>query len=155
MSRQSIQPVIQAVIDRVQSLQPTLLAETTFSCPVCNLGADSAEEWIEDLARETREFVVFVSGLPALSEANAPCHVRGTISVAVVYRADLPDDLRDVLIYDDCNTIISGVIARPDLWGGADGVWPAQTGASVATVDDAEGNTQLYVLTIPFDVWTH
>lgn len=155
MPRQSIAPIIDALIARVQSLVPTIMPETSFTCPVGNLGAKNAEGWIEELARETREFVVFVSALPGLTEANAPCHVTGQLTVAVSYRADLPDDLRDIMIYDDCNTILSGVITRPDQWGGADGIWPTQGGAAVSTVDDTEGNTQLYVLTVPFDVWTH
>jgi len=153
--RQSIGPVISAIKTRVESILPLCYEESTFTTPPGNLGAADAVDWIEDVMRLTREFVVYVSGLPKLTASSAPCHVSTQLSVAVVYRAELADDVRDVMVADDVNSIISAVISRPDLWGGADGVWPVNGGATLAAMIDAEQKTQTYVATIPFEVITH
>lgn len=155
MSRQSLGPIIDAIKTRIESIVPLCYEDSTFSTPPGNLGAVDAADWISDPMRLTRDFVVYVSGLPHITPSSAPCHVTTQISVGVVYRADLADDVRDVMLCDDVNSIISAVISRPDLWGGADGVWPVNGGATLSATFDAEQAVQTYVTTIPFNVITH
>lgn len=155
MTRQSVGPIIDAVRARVESLIPSTYGDVTFSIPPGNLGAGDAEAWISDVMRATRDCVVYLAGLPGLTPASSPCHVTWQLAVAVVYRAELADDVRDVMIADDVNLIISGIIARPDLWGGADNLWPIDGGATIDSIVDAENNLQTYVVTILFSVTTH
>ncbi len=155
MSRQSIMPVIDAIITRIESLAPALYPDLTYSCARDCLGRDSAAEWIENIERRSRDVVVFVDQPPALTVANAPCHIDCGICVAVAYRSDLADDVRDIMMVDDTTQIISAIIARPDLWGDADGVWPRGRPPLPVEVTDADGQTQLYVQLIPLTVWLH
>ena len=155
MVRQSVMPVVEALTARVESLTPTVYSDVTFSCPRYCLGASDAEGWIQDFGRSTRDFVVYVSSLPTLTDANAPCHISTVVTVAVAYRADLADDVRDGMMVDDCTAVMSAVIARPDLWGGADSVWPRDGGANVIEISDEQGAVQCYVVQIPFLVVLH
>lgn len=155
MNRQSVFPVVAALTARVEDLTPGVYPDITFSAPRNDLGASDAAGWIEDFYRSTRDFVVYVSALPALTDANAPCHISTQITVAVSYRADLADDIRDGMMVDDTTAIISQIISRPDLWGGADEVWPQDRGADVVEIPDEQGATQCYVVRIPFRVVLH
>ena len=155
MRRQSIVPVIEALIARVESLEPGLYPDLTYSCARGCLGRDNAEEWIEDIQRRSRDVVVYVDEPPGLTEANAPCHVDVGVCIAVAYRSDLHDDIRDAMLVDDTAQILSAVIARPDLWGGADGIWPRGRPPQPIVISDDDGQTQLYVQLIPFTAWLH
>jgi len=155
MVRQSIEPVIRAIQDTVEGVTPAVYPDMTFACPRYNLGQSDAQGWVEDFCRSTRDFVVYVSSLPTLTDANAPCHITTAVTVAVSYRAELADDIRDMMMVDDCTAIMSAVIARPDRWGGADGVWPRDGGADIVEIPDEQGNVQCYVVRIPFLVTLH
>lgn len=155
MQRQSVAPVVEALTARVEGLIPTIYPDVTYSCPRYCLGASDAEGWIQDFGRSTRDFVVYVSTLPTLTDANAPCHISTVVTIAVAYRAELADDVRDSMMVDDCTAIISAVIARPDKWGGADSVWPRDGGSTVVEISDEQGAVQCYVVQIPFLVVLH
>lgn len=150
--RQSIAPVIQAIKDRIESLTPTTYPDLTFSAPRGNLGSADAENWVSDIARLTRDFIVFMTGMPEYDDA--PCHIRQEITVSIVYRAELADDVRDVVISEDVILIRDRVTQYPRFWGGADSVYSAG-GTMISAFEDDEGAQQTFVVSIPFVVVTH
>lgn len=152
--RQSIGPIIDAIRARVESLTPRTYPEITFSAPRGNLGSANAEDWIEDQMRATRDFVVFTSGLPNYTDSGAPCHISQEITIAIVYRSELADDVRDIVISEDVEQIRDAVTQRPEFWGGADSVY-SSSASNVATFEDMEGQKQVFVVTIPLVVVTH
>ena len=152
--RQSIGPIIEAIINRVEETVPRTYPDITFSAPRGNLGSADAAAWIGDVNRRTRDFVVFTSGLPSYANPAAPCLFEQEITIAIVYRAEIPDDIRDILLSEDAITLKDAITQHPEVWGGADSVHSAQ-GISVEPFVDDEGATQIYVLTIPLAVITH
>lgn len=155
MARQSLIPIFQALTARIESLTPTIYPDVGFTSPRGNLGAGDAEDWITEYKRLTRDFVVYVAEMPSLTPGSSPCHVSQSVNVSVVYRATLADDIRDIMMAEDVTTIISGIISRPDLWGGADSVWPRDGAVSVNEAVDRQGATQCYIVTMLFDIVTH
>ena len=143
--RQSIGPIIEAIIHRVEETVPRTYPDITFSAP---RGSADAAAWIGDVNRRTRDFVVFTSGLPSYANPAAPCLFEQEITIAIVYRAEIPDDIRDILLSEDAITLKDAITQHPEVWGGADSVHSVQ-GISVEPFIDEE------VLTIPLAVITH
>lgn len=152
--RQSIAPIIAAVIQRIESTIPRTYPDITYSAPRGSLGSADAAAWIGDVNRRTRDFVLYTSSLPSYATPSAPCLYAQEITVAIVYRADIPDDIRDIMMSEDVESLTDAITQHPETWGGADAIYASEP-PSIESIEDVEGAVQIFVLMLPLIVITH
>lgn len=143
--------VIQALRKIFQEAEMSLWPEQSITFPLGALGEDE-EEWIDDAVRNTREAILISSSLPSME--SSPCYYRGLITLQVYYSADIPEDLRAEIIFQDCIDLSRAITDNPHKWGGADSIWP-NGGVTVRNVFDDDGGFCGQVLRFPIEFIIH
>lgn len=143
--------IIQALKKLFQETELTLWPEQSITFPLGALGEDE-DDFIEDAVRNTREAILISSSLPRMD--RSPCYFSGIIVLQVYYSADIPEDVRAEMIFQDSIDISRAITENPHKWGGADSIWPG-AGAAIRNVFDDDGLFCGQVLRYPIDFTIH
>lgn len=143
--------IIHALKDLFQEAQLTIWPEQSITFPLGALGEDE-DAWIEDFVRNTREAILISSALPTMQ--NSPCYLGGMIVLQVYYDADIPEDLRAEMIFQDAIDLSRAITDNPHKWGGADSIWPG-TSITTRNIFDDDGGFCGQVLRFPINFIIH
>jgi hypothetical protein len=150
MSR--IYDIVQGLINGVRSLTPQSSPDLPFLCAEDAQGAiQSPGDWMLEPRRRTREFDVRST---SFARPGPGCNLLLDCAIRVVYQLDQDLGMLDVMVQEDAQTIINGVMFSTTWWGtNANSVFVPEGEAPTAeVVENENGAGATMLLSIPITI---